>query len=75
MSKSEVIRVMGEPVSVTADKDAEYLNYSLGETSTSPAAPVTPYAVRLVDGKVESYGRSGASTAPITPLFVPLPVR
>jgi hypothetical protein len=63
---------MGEPASITADKDAEYLNYSLGETSTSPSAPVTPYAIKLVNGKVEAYGRSGASTTPSTPLFVPL---
>ncbi|MGE4488422.1 MAG: SHOCT domain-containing protein [Kiritimatiellales bacterium] len=61
MTKAEVIQTLGKPVSVSAQGKAEYLNYSLcekGWPSTS-CNITTPYYVRLVDGKVESYGRMG----------------
>ncbi len=61
MTKSEVIQTLGKPVSVSAQGKAEYLNYSLCEKGwPSPSCNITtPYYVRLVDGKVESYGRMG----------------
>lgn len=69
MTKPEVVAVMGEPVSVSAQGGAEYLNYKLSETSDDAFYGVTtPYYVRLVSGKVESYGRTGDfdSTQPTT---------
>ncbi len=58
MTKAEVISAIGNPVSVSAQGQAEYLNYSFSETFAD-GARTTPYYVRLVDGKVESYGRTG----------------
>ena len=60
MTKAEVIAVMGEPVSVSAQGTAEYLNYNLSETDDDAFYGIaTPYYVRLINGKVESYGRTG----------------
>lgn len=60
MSKGEVIKVMGEPVSVSAKSGTEYLNYKLSETGDDAFRGWTsPYYVRLIDGKVDSYGRTG----------------
>ena len=69
MTKSEVITVMGEPVSISAQGGAGYLNYALSENSDDAFMRfTTPYYVRLVNGKVESYGRTGDfdSTKPTT---------
>jgi hypothetical protein len=73
MSKAEVLQIMGTPVSVTADAHAEYLNYALAEGSTGPAAPLTPYEVKIVDGKVASYSRAG-NPAVGSPVAVPIVV-
>ena len=69
MTKSEVIAAMGDPVSVSAQAGAEYLNYKLSETDDDAFRGwTTPYYVRLVNGIVESYGRMGDfdSTKPTT---------
>jgi hypothetical protein len=69
MSKSEVIAVMGNPVSSSATGGSEYLNYKLSETDDDAFIGLTtPYYVRLVGGKVDSYGRIGDfdSTQPDT---------
>ena len=58
MSKPEVIDIMGTPVSTSASGKIEYLNYSLLE-ATGPGNWPRPYYVRLIDGKVDSYGRLG----------------
>lgn len=62
MSRAEVVAIMGQPSSTTADTSAEYLNYSLPE-AYSYAGSRTPYEVKLVNGKVVSYGRAGVSRA------------
>ncbi len=60
MSKQEVLSVMGSPTSVSAQGRAEFLNYALSETDDHAFLGVTtPYYVRLIDGRVESYGRLG----------------
>ena len=60
MSKGEVIKRMGRPVSTSAIEGKEYLNYQLAETSDNAFYGVTtPYSVCLKDGKVVSYGRHG----------------
>jgi hypothetical protein len=69
MTKSEVIKVMGAPHSVSAQGGSEYLNYALSETDDDAFMGWTkPYYVRLINGKVESYGRTGDfdSTKPQT---------
>ena len=59
---------MGAPASVSAQGRAEYLNYALSETDDHAFLGVTrPYYVRLVDGRVESYGRTGDFDSTRTP--------
>jgi len=69
MTKSEVIAVMGDPVSISATGQTEYLNYALSETGDDAYYGITtPYYVRLVNGRVDAYGRTGDfdSTQPTT---------
>jgi hypothetical protein len=62
MSKSEVIKLLGKPDSVSAKSGMEYLTYTL-RTETSFTRNTWGYQgqyfVRLVNGRVESYGRVG----------------
>lgn len=68
MTKDEVVRVMGKPASVSAQGGSEYLNYALSETGDDAFRGWTePYYVRLVNGKVESYGRTGDFDSTKTP--------
>ena len=65
MTKAQVLAVMGPPDSITADRKAEYLNYALAEKPGRGAyftSTETPYQIRLVNGKVESYGRADTAT-------------
>ncbi len=60
MTKGEVVAVLGDPLSVSAQGKAEYLNYRFSETDEDASNGVTkPYYVRLMDGNVESYGKLG----------------
>lgn len=60
MPKQEVIKNLGRPVSTSAHNGIEYLNYRFSETDDEAFIGVTtPYYVRIVDGKVSSYGRMG----------------
>jgi len=60
MTKDEVIKVMGKPVSISAKGGTEYLNYKLSETDDDAFRGWTsPYYVRVINGKVDSYGRTG----------------
>ena len=55
MTKEEAIEVIGEPTSTAARTGIEILRYRL-----SPGRNIyEEYFVRLVGGKVESYGRVG----------------
>ncbi|MBA3570544.1 MAG: hypothetical protein H0W34_00925 [Pyrinomonadaceae bacterium] len=76
MTKSEVIAVMGTPGSITADQTAEYLNYALAEgMRTGTAATQTPFEIKIVNGKVVSYGRAGAPRGGGGgPIIIPPPV-
>lgn len=58
MTKEEAIRVMGQPDSVSADRACDYLNYTL-QVHTGYGSMTRPYYVRLVDGRVESFGYIG----------------
>ena len=60
MTKQDVIRVMGPPASTSAKGKAEYLNYRLSETDNQAFSGITkPYYVRIVNGRVDSFGRLG----------------
>ena len=68
MTKDDVIKVMGKPTSVSAQGGSEYLNYALSETDHDAFHGWThPYYVRLINGKVESYGRTGDFDSTKTP--------
>ena len=60
MSKEDVIKKIGRPVSVSVQGKTEYLNYRFFETGEDAFCGITdPYYVRIIDGKVESYGKLG----------------
>ena len=68
MTKDDVIKVMGKPTSVSAQGGLECLNYALSETDDDAFRGWTkPYYVRLINGKVESYGRTGDFDSTKTP--------
>jgi hypothetical protein len=55
MSKDQVVAILGQPDSTSAQANIEYLTYYL--TNDSSYSRDQPYMVRLVEGKVESFGR------------------
>jgi hypothetical protein len=55
MSKEEVQSLLGTPDSTSAQANVEYMTYYL--TSDAGYGRDQPYMVRLVNGKVESFGR------------------
>lgn len=68
MTKQEVLQVLGSPASTSAQGNAEYLNYRFSETSNQAGYGITiPYYVRIIDGKVESYGKTGDFDSTKTP--------
>ena len=60
MTKDEVIKVMGEPLSTSAKESLEYLNYALTETNQQLwGGQTTSYFVAFKNGKVIGFGRTG----------------
>lgn len=59
MVKSDVIKILGNPNSVSAKGNIEYLSYTITGFKCPPTAYCDDYFVRLIDGKVESYGKAG----------------
>lgn len=60
MTKSEVIQIVGSPRNVSAEGSVEYMTYMISETgSDAYYGRETPFFVRLVNGKVEAYGKKG----------------
>src|SRR5262245_22545716 len=58
MTKQEVLDVMGPPVGTGAEGKAEFLYYKLDEQSfLRSGGYLVPYVVKLVEGRVEYYGR------------------
>lgn len=55
MTKDQIISLLGKPDSTSAQANIEYLTYYL--TTDNGYGRDMPYMVRLVDGKVESFGR------------------
>ena len=67
MSKQEVVGVMGKPSSLSAKENTEYLLYYLHEPNHPFGKEYIPYYIRLISGKVESYGRVGDFDSTKTP--------
>jgi hypothetical protein len=61
MTKQEVLSVMGEPGSTAAPgAGVEFLRYRLSADGNEARHNITEeYSVKLVNGKVDSYGRMG----------------
>lgn len=55
MTKAEILSLLGTPDSTSAQANVEYMTYYL--TSDAGYGRDQPYMVRLVNGKVESFGR------------------
>lgn len=58
MTKQEVVSIMGKPGTTSATGSVEYLQYR-PDAMARFAGQQTWYYVRLVDGKVDSYGLLG----------------
>ena len=68
MTKDDVAKAIGQPNSISAQGNSEYLNYALSETGDDAFRGWTKsYYVRLINGKVESYGRTGDFDSTKTP--------
>ena len=60
MTKAQVLAVMGQPASTAADRKVEVLRYKLSATGHDAFHHRTEeYFVRLVNGKVERFGKAG----------------
>jgi len=60
MTKSQVIEALGKPASTSAKEGVEFLNYRFSETDDHAfMGYTTPFFVRIIGGKVDSYGRLG----------------
>ncbi len=72
MTEAEVVKILGQPVSMAENKDgSKMLYYELAERGAGPM----PYSVKLVNGKVDSYGRDSGATPQKTepmPVIVPM---
>jgi hypothetical protein len=55
MTKDQVLAILGTPNSTSAQANVEYMTYYL--EGDSEYGRDRPYMVRVVDGKVESFGR------------------
>lgn len=78
MDKEEVHDILGDPQSTEANKNAEYLIYSLRDGISKPGTTIVPiaynslYFVKIIDGHVDSFGRYGNTSEP-APLPMPPP--
>ncbi|MCU0651542.1 MAG: hypothetical protein MUC39_01185 [Candidatus Omnitrophica bacterium] len=59
MTKANVLRSMGTPTSTSAKGTTEYLTYKLIVAYDRVDPIYNDYFVKLIDGKVESYGKVG----------------
>jgi hypothetical protein len=70
MTKDDVLRVLGSPESARANQGVEFLVYTLTERIAKPGEAPLPfpgqgkYFVRVVGGRVDSYGHLETSILP-----------
>ena len=75
MDKEEVQDILGDPQSTQANREGEYLIYTLREGISKPGTTIVPiaynglYFVKMIGGRVDSYGRFSNSNEP-----APLPM-
>jgi hypothetical protein len=72
MTEAEVLKIMGQPANIVENRDAKTLNYMLREDWAG--AIRSPYSVKLVNGKVDSYGRDAGGTQRGAGYIVPAPL-
>lgn len=65
MTKDEVLDILGSPDSTSAKGGAEYLSYMLHDGPLGASA--NDYMVKLVNGKVDSFGHYRDVVPPRTP--------
>jgi hypothetical protein len=72
MTKDQVIAQLGRPGEVAASDNVEYLKYGWDDPADGRIAVAQWYFVRLVNGRVQGYGRVGdmGSTPPSSTLNV-----
>lgn len=59
MTKTQVLATMGQPMSTAATGDVQVLRYRLSNASQAFYGLTSEYFVKLVDGKVTSFGKMG----------------
>jgi hypothetical protein len=59
MTKKEVISAIGNPDSMSASGDTEFLIYHLASPKELVASQLRQYFVRIKEGKVDAYGEKG----------------
>lgn len=60
MTKNQVIETLGKPSSTSAKEGVEFLSYRFSETDDDAFMGYsTRFFVRIIEGKVDSYGRLG----------------
>lgn len=69
MTQAEVVKILGQPASTAESKDGTItLYYLLREASPLWAGNIgsmnARYSVKLLSGKVDSYGRDGGASSP-----------
>jgi hypothetical protein len=70
MTRAQAVQTMGSPTSVSSINGSEYLNYSLCVNQCAGPIPFRqfrPFYVRLINGKVESFGEKGDFDSTKTP--------
>jgi outer membrane protein assembly factor BamE (lipoprotein component of BamABCDE complex) len=70
MNRAEVVQTMGSPTSVSKINESEYLNYNFCVNQCAGPIPFRqfrPFYVRLINGKVESFGEKGDFDSTKTP--------
>lgn len=70
MNRAAVFQTMGNPTSVSKINESEYLNYNLCVNQCAGPIPFRqfrPFYVRLINGKVESFGEKGDFDSTKTP--------
>jgi hypothetical protein len=67
MTKNEVIEIMGQPTSISAKGNIEFMRYSMGLSQMLSAGAMATTYVRLINKKVDSYGEVGDFDSTKTP--------
>jgi hypothetical protein len=67
MTRAQVIAILGKPAKVAATHGATYLQYGWDDPWDGSVGAAEDFFVRLVDGKVESFGEKGDFDSTVMP--------